>query len=884
VILRPGDEPIPGYRLEKFLGKGQFGQVWKSTSPGKTSAALKFIDLSGNQGWKEFRGIQHVKRIRHAHLMPITAIWMLDSEGGVLNDDVLEGMSGGTSPATETIAVASTATESRPPDCLVVATLLGDKNLLEVLEEHKRQGRPGVPIEELLRYMEEAAKGIDYLNSPTHDLGSGFVSVQHCDIKPANILVVGDSVLICDFGVSRVLGASGSSATATGMPGSPAYMAPECIDRRPSFASDQYSLAVSYIELRTGELPFTDMSFHAVFQAHQTGTLDFSRLSAAEANVLRKATAKNPKDRFANTSEMVRALRRAIEGGSEIDTKKSPRGLKFAARSLAALAIAVAGYLGVRHLTGNDTPETPPQQTTDYTFVVDPPVSELLVDDKPVKLNRSGEVTVQRNADDRVRVAVADSAEFEPFSRTFELRQSADRKFKIELQRKASFHADMAERKLNAGDLDGAAEEYAKAIVRDERTYANVPDPIVLRWPGHGKVRMISAGKTSTFLVAFDNSGSVYAWDLSVPPYAAEPRELFAASEDSIEAIAQGANRVGVIDTSGQIRVRQLNGTVTAIQTFQSSASVEVRVSMSPDGRWLAASGPDKADVQSLEIWDLSQVDGPPIRPPTINESIRDMRFSPDSQWLVWGHQAAGIVSALPIGPSANRRAASASLSGSVEAFECAADSSFIVFAGEGILKETSRTDNSADSGIDPAGEDVHRAAVLNMETGRSWSLGGGHADTMESVAINRTADRIATGGAEPCIQIWNLADGRPHGEPVDVDRCHRSSVKHLFFLERDGWLVSASREDAFLHEPVNPESCFSLGRLDSGVLSLQVSSNEKWIIVLTHDGQIRLWDLPRCQMIHLACRTAGVSPRERLRATPTADEARRRPYSPNRY
>ena len=86
-MLHKGDEPITGYRLEKFLGRGQYGEVWKSSAPGRAKAALKFIDLSGKQGLKELRGVTRVKEIRHAHLMPITALWMLDEDGNVLGEE-----------------------------------------------------------------------------------------------------------------------------------------------------------------------------------------------------------------------------------------------------------------------------------------------------------------------------------------------------------------------------------------------------------------------------------------------------------------------------------------------------------------------------------------------------------------------------------------------------------------------------------------------------------------------------------------------------------------------------------------------------------------------------------------------------------------------------
>src|SRR5690606_31770246 len=89
-VFRKGDEPVLGYRLEQFLGRGQFGDVWLAIAPGKLRVALKFIDLSGKQGLKEFKGVQRVREIRHPHLMSITALWMLDHDGNVLSDDVID--------------------------------------------------------------------------------------------------------------------------------------------------------------------------------------------------------------------------------------------------------------------------------------------------------------------------------------------------------------------------------------------------------------------------------------------------------------------------------------------------------------------------------------------------------------------------------------------------------------------------------------------------------------------------------------------------------------------------------------------------------------------------------------------------------------------------
>ena len=116
---------------------------------------------------------------------------------------------------------------------------------------------------------------------------------------------VGGATQICDFGLSRVMG---SIRATTATAGTIAYAAPECLTHgKPSPATDQYSLAVSYFELRTGALPYETETFVGVTNAVLEGKLDLSRLPAAEQEVIRRATSPEPGDRFASASQMVRA-------------------------------------------------------------------------------------------------------------------------------------------------------------------------------------------------------------------------------------------------------------------------------------------------------------------------------------------------------------------------------------------------------------------------------------------------------------------------------------------------------------------------------------------------------------------------------------------------
>src|SRR5205807_71121 len=135
------------------------------------------------------------------------------------------------------------------------------------------------------------------------------VGIQHCDIKPANLLIVGNAGQVCDFGLARVLGEQVRASAAGAL--TPAYVAPEMIENKPCRQTDQYSLAITYYELRTGELPFSASDPSTALRAHQMGNLDFNSLTPTEQRVLRRATALDPSLRYPTTVEMVQDLRKA---------------------------------------------------------------------------------------------------------------------------------------------------------------------------------------------------------------------------------------------------------------------------------------------------------------------------------------------------------------------------------------------------------------------------------------------------------------------------------------------------------------------------------------------------------------------------------------------
>jgi serine/threonine protein kinase len=162
-----------------------------------------------------------------------------------------------------------------------------------------------LPSETIIYYIKQIAEALQY----SHDQ-----KVVHRDIKPANFLL-GDNeqVLLSDFGIA-VIAHRTISWVKQNIAGSEAYMAPEQFQAEARPASDQYSLGVAAYQWLCGELPFTkgNMGYQHNFVPppllHQKITI-----SPAIEEVVLKALAKDPKQRFESVQAFAHALEQAYE-------------------------------------------------------------------------------------------------------------------------------------------------------------------------------------------------------------------------------------------------------------------------------------------------------------------------------------------------------------------------------------------------------------------------------------------------------------------------------------------------------------------------------------------------------------------------------------------
>ncbi|HET6702639.1 MAG TPA: protein kinase [Gemmatimonadaceae bacterium] len=155
-----------------------------------------------------------------------------------------------------------------------------------------------------------------------HEVGSALESAHrngyvHRDVKPENILLSEGHALLADFGVALVCSAeSGETITDVGIAlGTPEYMSPEQAsgERDLGVPSDVYSLACVLYEMLTGEPPFRGANARATMAMHVTKTPPSSRavrpeLPAVLDQVLARALAKSPEERYASIGEFLAAL------------------------------------------------------------------------------------------------------------------------------------------------------------------------------------------------------------------------------------------------------------------------------------------------------------------------------------------------------------------------------------------------------------------------------------------------------------------------------------------------------------------------------------------------------------------------------------------------
>ncbi len=294
------------YRLMEELGRGGMATVYKAHQPSLDRyVAIKvlhpFVAAEEEFLGRFHREARNVAALRHPHIVQI-------HDFGSKNDLYY-----------------------------MVMEFIDGQTLKARLEELDDSGWL-MTLEEACRIAEQVADALDY----AHRRG-----MIHRDVKPANImLTLEEEAILTDFGLARMV--EGVRFTRTGVVGTPDYMSPEQgqaleIDGR----TDIYSLGVVLYEMLTGRTPYAADTPLAVVMKHIQEPLPQPRLINPAIpeeieQVILKATAKDPGDRYEGARDMAHALKMGCQVWLAAKRVSSPYATVVVEQELAEVTDAEA--------------------------------------------------------------------------------------------------------------------------------------------------------------------------------------------------------------------------------------------------------------------------------------------------------------------------------------------------------------------------------------------------------------------------------------------------------------------------------------------------------------------------------------------------------------
>jgi WD40 repeat protein/tRNA A-37 threonylcarbamoyl transferase component Bud32 len=327
---------IPGYEIEKELGRGAMGVVYKARQLGLDRiVALKMLLHAEHADAQERQRFQvearALARLKHPNIVQIHEVG--EHQGQPFF--ALEFVEGGT------------------------------------LAEYA--ARQPLSVAEVAKLLATLARAVHVAHE---------AKVVHRDLKPANIMLTLDGTpKISDFGLAKHLDAETLRTQSGAIFGTPAYMSPEQASGRSKAigpAADIHALGVILYELLAGQVPFHGLTMLDVLQQVQSAEpLSLRRLVPRMPRdletICHKCLRKTPEARYHSALELAEDLERFLRG-EPIRARPIPaweRGLKWARRHPTAAALigvivcAVAAFIGNMQYSRVELRQALEQRTTE---------------------------------------------------------------------------------------------------------------------------------------------------------------------------------------------------------------------------------------------------------------------------------------------------------------------------------------------------------------------------------------------------------------------------------------------------------------------------------------------------------------------------------------
>ena len=277
-----------------------------------------------------------VYRARDTQIGRAVAIKVLKQQAGIDQDDLgrfqREAQLAGTLSHPNIVTIYDVGRFEEAP--YITMEFLDENSLEDLIASNTK-----LPVKRVISIAIQLARALDY----AHRRG-----VIHRDVKPANILLIDETVKLTDFGIAHLNSAADLQRTESRLLlGTPRYMSPEQVAGQPiDGRSDLFSLGAVLYELLTGRKAFeSEKVASLMLKILQHNPIPMgSDVPPGMQRIVRKLLSKRPEQRFATGAQLAEALEKELEDviAQEEESARNkflPLRIKLTALSSGILAV-----------------------------------------------------------------------------------------------------------------------------------------------------------------------------------------------------------------------------------------------------------------------------------------------------------------------------------------------------------------------------------------------------------------------------------------------------------------------------------------------------------------------------------------------------------------
>jgi WD40 repeat protein/tRNA A-37 threonylcarbamoyl transferase component Bud32 len=657
--------------------------------------------------------------------------------------------------------------------------------------------------------------------------------ILHRDIKPVNMLMEGDWLLLADFGLAKIVEASEALTTSGSSMGTPAYVSPEQATGKPvDQHTDIYSLGIVLYEMVTGRVPYTGETPMGVMFKHVYEPLPLPRklqpdLPEAVERVILKAVAKNPQDRYDRAGELAEALHRAIDLDAGPVAVQAPAPQPAAddldqtvAQPAAKTAPAEAGPTQ----PGTTAASAPALEARRPPWLwIGAGLLAVLVISGAIFFFAGGESDPTGLPTGRTEAGLADTAANEANTANGAGDNAAVTPAATEAPAGAATNVSAPEPAADAATNEPAPTLNSTEPAQNRPTITPPPaagptaiagEAVVLPASarlGRGPINEIKISPDGTTL-AVPSSPGVWLYDLDslelIGLLDGQGSVIWAVAwspDGSQLATASEEGAVRLVDAASGEELRLLSGPT------DSALGAAISLAWSPDGSQVASG----SEGGMVRVWDTAS--GQEVN--TLTGHLYEaygVAWSPDSTRLV-----------------------SASRDATVRLWDVASGGELQVLDSH--LDQVSSVAWTADGSRLATGSADLTIRIWDGDSGQEQLVMTGHTEPIASVAWSAGGDRLASGAFDNTIRIWDPASG----EELGLLSGHTRPVVSLAWSPDGSRLVSGSVDGSIrVWNPATGEETGLIMGHSSDLRSVAWSPDGSRLAVAGFDGKVRRWDI----------------------------------------